>query len=386
MFHLTGKKPPFQLWSFCGRCSRVQIRHTSFRKPKAPTSKTQNTSAKYVPPKQNMKSISRQELPKMLKPPTIQLTRAKPSSNEELTRLLRSVKAITFPVHDLKALSLQIQQVATDLMQHTTSVDAMRHTSALIDDIFLKTNFATRNTPLYNHLVKDIILTQILSLIRSSNSNILPSLVISETLGRCAAMNIKKHIMTDLTLKATLLDAFEVLLTATLRDMSRQQTISSVPFHSVLALLRSCGLCVQDLSRRHIDDLQRLSTIAIDDPALKVSTCCAVTSSFAEMKVKLGAHPVMDQMAHDWAMKAMHDMQRTEFPSVEAIEVLAKLVDGLLLSLHKMELRIKVSQKPRRQLVAVSAKCSSLIQEIPLTLEKLLPYVSAMTCFSLIQR
>lgn len=322
----------------------------------------------------------------MLKPPKIQLAKTKPSSNEELTRLLRTVKTIEFPVHDLNALSQQVQQVVTDLMQHTTSLDAMKHTSALIDDIFLKTSFASQNAPLYNHLVKDIILTQMLTRIQSSNSNIFPSLVISETLGRCAAMNIKKHIATDLTLKATLLDAFEGLLTATLRDMARKQTISSVPFHSVLALLRSCGLCVEDLSRRHIGYLQRLSTIAIDDPALKISTCCAVTSSFAEMKVNLGTHAVMDQMAQDWAMKAMRDIQRTEFPSVEAIEVQAKLVNDLLLSLHKMELRVKASQKPSYQLVAVPTKCSPLIQEIPLTLAKLLPFVSATTCFSLIHR
>lgn len=383
MFHLTGKKSASRLWSFCGRCNGVQIRHTSFRKPKAPTNTTQNTSAKYAPPKQN---ISRQELPTMLKPPKIQLASTKPSSNEELTRLLRTVKTIEFPVHDLQALSQQVQQVVTDLMQHTTSVDAMKHTSVLIDDIFLKTSFATRNTPLYNNLVKDIILTQMLSLIQSSNSNILPSLVISETLGRCAAMNIKKHIATDLTLKATLLDAFKGLVTATLRNMARKQTMSSVSFHSVLALLRSCGLCVEDLSRRHIDGLQRLSTIAIDDPALTLSTCCAVTSSFADMKVKLGAQAVMDQMAHDWAMKAMHDIQRTSFPSVESIEVQAKLVDDLLLSLHRMELRVKASQKPSHQLVAVPAKCSPLIQEIPLTLVKLLPFVSGTTCFSLIHR
>eukprot|EP01033_Poteriospumella_lacustris_P021334 gene21334-15815_t len=67
-----------------------------------------------------MKSISRQELPKMLKPPKIQLVKTKPSSNEELTRLLRTVKTIEFPVNDLNALSQQVQQVVTDLMQHTT--------------------------------------------------------------------------------------------------------------------------------------------------------------------------------------------------------------------------------------------------------------------------
>lgn len=388
MFHLTGGRPAFQVWSFCGRCSRIQIRHTSFRKPKAPTSKTHNTSSASAPPKQNMKSISRQELPKMLKPLTAQLTRTKPSSNEELTRLLRSIKTIEFPVHDVKALSHEVQQVVTDLMQHATSVDAMRPTIALIEDMLLKTNLATRNAALYNRLIKDVILPQMLSLIQSSSSSqSLPSLVISESLGRCAAMNIKKHIATDLALKATLLDAFEGLLTAIVRDMARKQTISSVPFHSVLALLRSCGLCVQDLSQRHLDDLQRLSTIARDDPALKISTCCAVISSFADMKVELGTNIVMDQMAHDWTMKVVQDIQRTEILSVESIEVLAKLVDGMLFSLHKIKLRINaVSSKPPYQVVVVPSTFTPLMQDIPLTLTKLLPFVSAPTCFSLIHR
>lgn len=172
---------------------------------------------------------------------------------------------------------------------------------------------------------------------------------------------------------------------ATGRDMERKQSVSSVPFHSVLALARSCGIPVGFLSNQHIASLMKLSTTALEDPQLKISTCCAVTASFAEINVRLGVDPVMDQMVYEWAMKTMHITQQTEFPSVDMIEVTAKQIDGLLLSLHTMGLKVNNLRKDLPYTVLPS-KCLPLVHEIPVTLTKVLPFVSATTCFSLISR